>query len=214
MDMEALKNLLDVIHPIIVCTHVVTSIFFSTYSSKDKLLEVMLKQSPKSSGPLIQDLTITDITEDTFENQSTSEGDGPSMMDMMMAAQAEAKKIKDKEKEQINEITTKEFGGGFKKGFFGQDKVSNKSNKNIPKKVSNPNSSNTNTNTTGTSTPTATPSTKKSSSPLPLSTPNEEIPLLRKNTQAKSSLVLDPVQEAMKSQNPMLQKLQQGGLFI
>jgi hypothetical protein len=71
---------------------------------------------------------VQEIGSEKTENENmNSEGvksktEGPSMMDMMMAAHLEAKKeeIVIKKEEAIK--VTKTFGGGFKKGFFGDKK--------------------------------------------------------------------------------------------
>jgi hypothetical protein len=54
--------------------------------------------------------------------QSKAQSEGPSMMDMMMAAHVEAKKEETIVKKGEAIKVTKTFGGGFKIGFFGDKK--------------------------------------------------------------------------------------------
>ena len=119
------------------------------------------------------------------------QGDQPSILEMMMAAQREAKAEKDKDKVvEETKASTKPLGGGFKKGFFGGGGSSK------PKaKVA--------------SSSTATTSSATSSAGKP------EVVEIKKTaaTSAKSNpLVFEDVQKAMdEDTHPLLKQLQSNG---
>jgi hypothetical protein len=120
--------------------------------------------------------------------------EGPSMMEMMMAAQLEAKNADDAVKERERDKQSKAFGGGFKKGFFGGGSSSKSAHK---KAASSSNSITTK---------------KEVAPPIPPSSTEAAIPTITKK--AANSLVMDDVQQAMREEaNPLLEKVKQGGAF-
>lgn len=64
----------------------------------------------------------------------TNVEEGPTLMEMMMAAQQEAKKEKDAIVKLEKEKQNKGFGGGFKKGFLSSGTTSNPKSQSEPKK--------------------------------------------------------------------------------
>jgi hypothetical protein len=149
------------------------------------------------AGPLIQDLSISEEEPDAIAQQTIAadtskaksappQDEGPTMLELMMAAQAEAKKEKVVEAKAEEVKTTKSFGGGFKKGFLGG----------------------------GASKPSKESKVSSSSSATINSASKESIPTIKKNpTAAAPSSITKDVQDAMANDtNPMLQKLQQGGI--
>ena len=156
---------------------------------RDKLISSML-QPAASKGPLIQA-----IGGEEGEVESPSPGvvekpreEGPSILEQMMALQAEARKEKEKEKEVLVKASSMSFGNGFKKGFFGGS-----GGKSAPSSSSSSPSMSTK------------PSTAES---IPTIRPAQTV--VKGGSCGKSSLVLDEVQTAMKTDNPVLAQLQQG----
>lgn len=141
-----------------------------------------------SNGPKVQI-----VGEEVAPDIQEPEKEGPTMMELMMAAQAEAAKAKNAQRaEEEKEMKTKPLGSGFKKGFF--DSKPKKSAKNIPVSA---------------------PKQKSISSSAPSSQPttSPDVPTIKKKEE-KKSLVIDEVQSAMKEEgNPMLHALQKGGVY-
>ena len=161
----------------------------------DKAEAVMsLLGEQTNTGPkkLIEEVGAPEVD----NTSSTEEVEEPSMMEMMMAAQLEAKRANDAAKEKERAKQAKKFGGGFKKGFFGGDSKPTK------KKST----------TSVSATQRGTDSSKKSSVPAipPPSSSKSDIPTIAKKETA-NSLVMDDVQEAMKEDNPLLNKIKEGG---
>ena len=162
-------------------------------SSKDTLLQSMLQSTGVASkpvGPLISEIgTPEEVVPTPIISPPLEEG--PTMLELMMAAQAEAKKEKDVAIEVEKKKTTKTFGSGFKKGFFGGESKA---------KVAKPQQSGA-----GLSSTSSTP--QNNQAPIVTITKKAEAPAVKSAT-----LVLDEVQEAMKAdENPMLQQLKGGG---
>lgn len=85
---------------------------------KESFVSSLLSTSSHPSsgkGPLIQEVGLESEQESVVEK---SEDEGPTMLEMMMAAQAEAKREKEKDQKKATAKTSKSFGNGFKKGFF------------------------------------------------------------------------------------------------
>ena len=155
---------------------------------KDKLLASLLQPDDNeiiNKKPLIQDLS---------HDATTPDSDSISMLDMMMAAHTEAKIQKEEQLGQEIKAVTKQFGNGFRKGFFGSETklkktpiISQKINGNIdPSQKSKPTNIISNT--------AVTPQT-----PVSTSNGSIDIPTVTKSNSGASSLVLDGVQEAMSS---------------
>jgi hypothetical protein len=156
-------------------------------SDRDAALSALLQPTTrgKVGGPLISEVG-ADVPAVTAP-VADAVAEGPTMLEMMMAAQAEAKKEKEKVVEVEKEKTTKSFGSGFKKGFFGGD---SKPKAAADTKSAIPSSSSASVNKSSTA------------------TAREEMPTISKKS---TDLVIDEVQSAMKDENPMLKQLKQGG---
>lgn len=171
-------------------------------SDKEKLIAGFFsaeKSTPKSSKPLIQDLSEmnlddakvnTDLNE-TFDASKTESNndDGPSLFEQMMMAQKAAKsEVETKKNEKQKEEAKKGFKG-FKKGFFNEPKKSS-SNSKIQ-------------------------STSKTSGNAPqanIKASSADLTTIRKKEDAKNSLVLDEVQKKMEEdQNKLLSSLKTDG---
>ena len=97
---------------------------------KDAFISQLLtsdKVGGGKTGPLVQELGVSSngetggtstTTEPTLPPAPPAE-DGPSMLELMMAAHKEAKVEKEVKTIEEQNKTTKTFGTGFKKGFFG-----------------------------------------------------------------------------------------------
>ena len=181
-------------------------------SSKEGLVKSLLSPSGSSgvsSGPLIFEVGAPAVS--PVEPPAPA-ADGPTMLEMMMAAQAEAKKEKEVEVEVQKKKTTKSFGDGFKKGFFGSE----------PKPKSKTTSTATSATTPTTAAANGVTKTATTSSPSPASSSSSSIPTISKpkahvssassSSTSAATLVLDEVQEAMREdENPMVKQLKQGG---
>lgn len=164
-------------------------------SGKDVLLSSLLQ---KSSARVQQGALIQEVDGDNQEEKNASSEPvpdaGPTMLEMMMAAQAEARKEKEKEQSTLTKKSVKTFGEGFKKGFFStkpaKDLKSSPSNSSIVK-VNHANSS------------------------VEESSKVDFIPTISKSaTQGKKAFVLDEVQSAMKEEeHPALRQVKQGGTY-
>lgn len=172
--------------------------------SKDKLLGSLLQ--PTSSGPkaksLIEEMMDASASASTSSETDckdekvsvvpppapSSGGDGEemSMMEQMMAAQSLAKKEEDAKKKKLEKKANKGFGSGFKKGFLS-------GGSNGKKKVS-----------------TATSSTRTAEKKK---TDTDVISVTKKADNGKAGVVgnvVQEVQEAMQSDNKMLDELKGG----
>lgn len=210
-------------------------------STRDKLLESMLQTN---NSKTTQQKLIIDLSEPINEasEETTIAPPEMSMLEMMMAAQAEAKKVKEIEQTEAAKKSTKEFGGGFKKGFFGNKKsdfsstnnhnsnntsvqtATTTANKNTPQasqakafKASIPSPGSSQRLTSDDSKPTSQTSTSNLVSNSTLTSASStsssgrgDLPTVRKDPSAKSALVMDEVQTALKGDDSMLAKLQQG----
>ena len=115
------------------------------FGGKDKLLASLMQPKESPRGPLIQDLSNPTIEEEVIEiipgvatdiseavpsfNKNREVGansvdEGPTMMEMMLAAQAEAAKSVNEEKKKEEKKASKGFGAGFKGGFLNSKKSS------------------------------------------------------------------------------------------
>mmetsp|Transcript_9478 Transcript_9478/g.9537 ORF Transcript_9478/g.9537 Transcript_9478/m.9537 type:complete len:352 (-) Transcript_9478:26-1081(-) len=158
-------------------------------TAKDKLLQSMLMPNTSSSS---SNPSIVDLSTDTKALEAERLEEEVSMLDMMMAAHAEARKEKESLKSKEIKKATKEFGGGFKKGFFGKEVINTKEKS----------SKNSNTKSSA--------ANKESNTIKAENTRNieDDIPTVRTDPKASSSLVFDDVQKAMS--NTTLEKLRQG----
>lgn len=124
-------------------------------------------------------------------DETTPEEEGPTMMELMMAAQKEAADAVNKEKVEKEKVdSSKAFSSssGFKKGFFGGGEKKKKS-----------------TATTTTST-----STKRDDGIIDVTAKKGQATKDKKQTH--SSLVMDEVQQAMRDdEHPMLKQLKSNG---
>ena len=197
--------------------------------NKDKFVSSLFqgKNIVSPSGPLIQDLN-SDSTSSNDTNNSSSklptnanpnsqetaaipvavpipeEPEEKSMLELMMEAHSVAKTEKEVTKSKEAEKTTKEIGGGFKKGFFSSGKKATNKSKH--------------TATTGKNTAT----TGKNASDgdgdgglIHVNKPGVNTNITNNNNsgQKESKLVMKEVQQAMSDDvNPMLKQLQQGGV--
>ena len=168
---------------------------------KSAVVSNMLKESTGKPRKLIEEIGADTIEPNSDRPVAVSE-EGPSMLELMMAAQSEAKKADDVVKQKVREKQSKKFGGGFKKGFFGNDtKPTKKSSEAL--------SSQPHTNKVASSSATA------SSAPPSSGTSAGDIPTVVPHQDKKNSLVMDEVQEAMRGDaNPLLEKVKQGGLCL
>jgi hypothetical protein len=146
------------------------------------------------------------------------------MMEMMMAAHQEANTEKIVLKEEEIKKTTKTFGGGFKKGFFGNEKSektgkkTEKTGNKVVKELSEKEAYLAWMQNKGASTSNPNPNTiPNQSNTNSSSDKNSDIPTIKKNSQAKNvsaataSITAD-IQKAMSDdESPMLKQLKQGG---
>ena len=98
-------------------------------NSKEDVLIGLMAKGPfkKDGGSLIEEVGVAPKVQDVGSAEPpvaqkgtySREDDGPSMMELMMAAQAEAATGKAKEKAKERKRESSGFGAGFKKGFFG-----------------------------------------------------------------------------------------------
>lgn len=157
-------------------------------SSKADLLISSMLQPPKPRSDV------------ATESSVITQPEMPTMLEIMMKEQAEAKRQKENEKEVTVKKEQKTFGGGFKKGFFGQSNQQNTISTITKKKTTD---TLVNIGTSSTPTVGTTPDSSSNKSGIPV------IKMNKSGEQA--SLVLNEVHEAMKdSTHPMLNKLQQG----
>lgn len=144
--------------------------------------------------------------------------EGPSMMEMMMLAHQEAKKEKEVATNKEIKKTTKTFGGGFKRGFFGNEK---KTDKKVVKEVKEVNEKDAylswmQNKTTSDITEPSPSSSSDAIDKKDKNGGNDVIPTIRKNvpknsSSAAASITAD-VQKAMTEDEPqMLKQLKQGG---
>lgn len=145
---------------------------------------------PKRCGPLIQDLSC-DEREHTLPSQPAAAPpdktvEGPTMLEMMMAAQSAAKQERESDNQKEMKKAGKSFGSGFKKGFFaGGDQ-----------KESSAKAAAANANKISPAIPTVRSNAAAASS-------------------AVASSIAQEVQENMKREShPMMQKLQSGGTVL
>jgi hypothetical protein len=173
--------------------------------NKDALLNSLLAPKTKSpSGPMILEMNengefeepVKEIVKEEIEKPiKPKDEEGPTMMEMMMAAQADAKKEKDVKIAVEEKKSAKDFGKGFKKGFFG----GSSSKKEKPKETK--------------TLPVSTSSTSSATSNSVSS-----IPTITKKVNSKEPSVLDKarddVQKAMQEEaensNPMLAEIKKG----
>lgn len=156
---------------------------------KSNIVESLLGEKKSAPRKLIEEIGDTSQSDENIVEPISN--DGPSMMEMMMAAQLEAKKADDEVKQKEREKQSKSFGGGFKKGFFGSS-----SSKPVQKKA----------------VPSAQTASKKNESvpPIPPYHGDSDIPTIARKT--ANSLVIDEVQEAMSEEtHPLLAKVKKGG---
>ena len=97
----------------------------SSQNTKSCLIQEVGAEVPVLPVPVPED---TKTVETTTVAPTNTVDDGPSLLEMMMAAQREAKAEKDQQKttEAVVE-SQKSLGGGFKKGFFGNSTKSKSS---------------------------------------------------------------------------------------
>lgn len=155
---------------------------------KESFISSIFTKQPQSSTSqsksLIEEVGVNSVN--SHDDKTAIDQDQPTMLELMMAAQSEANKIKNKIAEENQKAATKGFGDGFKKGFFGNASSKPKSN---PTKLV----------------------TLPSTLPSRDQTKDDVIETIKPKAEVSSSLRLDEVQEAMKSDNPMLNQLKQGG---
>lgn len=174
----------------------------STFLSgnNDKLLSSLLAPKKKApSGPMILEINengefeepAKEIVEEVTEKPIKLKDEGPTLMEMMMAAQADAKKEKDIKIDVEEKKTAKDFGKGFKKGFFG----GSSSKKEKPKETK--------------TTQVISSTTSNSTSSIPTITRKANI-----KEPSIADKVRDDVQKAMQeeaeSSNPMLAEIKKG----
>lgn len=155
--------------------------------------------------------------------------EGPTMMEMMMAAHQDAKNEKIIAVEAEVKKTTKTFGGGFKKGFFGADNDKNSKPKAAVKKVGEAVSEkdayvswmqnkgttekdilSTEKNNDNTDIPTIIPTIRKKSSGLINASGTNTA-----NTASATASMTADIQKAMdENEPPVLKQLKQGGTYV
>ena len=149
------------------------------------MLSLLGNQKPKANqagGPLIQEISsVAPIPSPAAPEE------GPTLMELMMAAQAEAKREAQQVAKAEEVKATKSFGSGFKKGFLGGGSGTGK---------------------------TAQAAAKSSSAVTSKGAEKQgDIPIIRKTTQETSAFSSD-VQKAMEeNKSPVLKKLEQGGKY-
>ena len=153
----------------------ITSIFKNTTSNTDNQRSVLIEDLDSKNESIEEKTKESNVN----DNQSQS-----TMLEMMITAQAEANKLNKEVKLKSEQKTAKEFGNGFKKGFFGASGDNSKSK-------SQPAASKT-INTTSQS--------------------DSSIITVKPTKSTESNLVIESVQEAMSSsENPLVNQLQKGG---
>jgi hypothetical protein len=165
-------------------------------SQRDEFLtQLLADKTPGPKGPLIQEVGgVSSANKDHEQRnaQQTSGEEGPSLMELMMAAHQEAKVEKEASKAEEVKKTTKTFGSGFKKGFFGG----------------------------GGGKSSSTGSNNKATQAAPVAKPGrsggvETVPVVKKNpnpTDSTTTRITEEVQRAMKEEeSPLLGQLRQGG---
>ena len=164
-------------------------------TEKEDIVSKLLNPNNNSKGSILiqeidsnNDSTTTNDTTIATNNiaNTNTDDEGPSILELMMAAQREAKATKD---EEVKKDMKKGFGSGFAKGFF------NDSNKKKDSKSSKSNNTNASTTTTTTSNSNSTTInvTKK------------------KDDDGKLKDIMKDVKKAMDDDtNPLLKQLQQG----
>ena len=189
----------------------------ATATTKDAFLENLLTASSSTvkiggNGPLVQEIGPDGSVVVQAEHAKEAGPsvmpptppvvEGPSMLEMMMAAQKEAQIEKNVIVQEEVKKATKTFGSGFKKGFFGGGGGSGSSSAKAPAKAASG---------TTTSTAAAKPSTAKP-------TPPTDIPTIVKPTHASSTklggttaAIAEEVKRAMtEEESPVLRQLKQG----
>ena len=165
------------------------------------------------TGPLVQELGeksdglpdgCSASTESSLPPAPPGE-DGPSMLEMMMAAHKEAKVEKEVKTTEEQNKTTKTFGTGFKKGFFGGSSGTTKTTT-----TSKPSSKNTNIGVSATSTAVQT------NNDIPTIVKPNKNSLLNKNggldkDNSVTATMAEEVKRAMsEDESPVLKQLKQG----
>ena len=156
-------------------------------STKDAFVSSLFKPKLANIAPKIQDV---DAVVDEVDVNITSKSEEKSLLDLMIEEQNLAKAEKEKLRVETAKKTTKEIGGGFKKGFFGSSGPKPAKLEKVPVEITNKG---------------------KDDGVVNISKPAANANNL---TKAKdNSLIINEVQQALKEdENPLLNQLKQGGI--
>ncbi|RYH24772.1 hypothetical protein EON65_16240 [archaeon] len=189
----------------------------SEFEEKRKVPEALVAdllqpQKGNKSGPLIQDLSITEPEAKQLASIDTNKEE-PTMLEMMMAAQREAREEQGKLKETEQKTVAKTGFSGFKKGFF-EARGANPAAKAVPK------SSSATAKTSSSTSASSTSSSRSSASQSEIievkaktvsSTKRSD---LKSAAKTSSGIVLPEVQSALESEkHPLLKQLENKGWY-